>query len=167
MSPAVDDERTARHERAKDRAFTGVILIGVSLIVLGFMLMTKGSWWVFLGGFMLLTGLSFGGASVLGLIYRRKARRVLQTHEWITAPVKVLARPASGRNGRTIFELPEQERSIAVTGLAPEVTNRIEREGRLQYAGDLDGTSMIFTRVVDGDEVYIAVLPRKRADDAA
>jgi hypothetical protein len=107
-------------------------------------------------------GGSFGAASLIGLTYRRKARRVLQDHDWVRAVAEVRARPRSGRNGRTIIELVETDRTIAVTGLTPEVTNRIERDKRMEYAGDLAGTSMIFVRVVDGDEVYIAVLPRKK-----
>lgn len=168
MIPAADDERTARHERAKDRAFIGTILFAIGLAGIGIVLIASGRWWlVFIGGFLFLLGGSFGAASAIGLIYRRKARRVLTTHEWVRTPVEVLARPASGRSGRTIINLVDADRTIAVTGLSPEVTNRIERTGELEYAGDLDGTTMLFTRVPDGEEIYVAVLPRKRPSSAA
>lgn len=162
MSPAADDERTARHEKAKDRAFIGALIVAVALIGIGIVLISWRGAWAFLGGFLFLFGGSIGSASLIGFTYRRKARRVLESHEWMTTPVKVLARPKSGRNGRTIIELLDPGQYIAVTGLSPETTNRIEREGVLQYAGDLGGTSMIFVRVPDGEEIYVAVLPRDR-----
>ncbi|WP_153503863.1 hypothetical protein [Cumulibacter manganitolerans] len=162
MSPAADDERTRRHERGKDRAFVTTIVIGLALIVAGLLLIAQRGAWAFLGGFLFLLGGSFGAASVIGLLYRRKARRVLGTHEWVTTAVTVTARPRSGRNGRTIIALRDTDVTIAVTGLSPEVTNKIERTGELEYAGDLDGSGMLFTRLVDGDEVYVAVVPRHR-----
>lgn len=165
MSPAADDEKTIRNERAKDRAFIGTILLAVALLVLGVYLISLRGLWVFLGGFLFLLGGSFGAASVIGLLYRRKARSVLRTHEWVVTPVSIDARPRSGRNGRTIITLRDPAVTIAVTGLSPEVANRIEREGRIEYAGDLHGTSMIFTRVVDGEEVYVAVIPRRGMAD--
>lgn len=162
MSPAADDARTSRHERAKDRAFLGTILLAAALIVGGVLLIAQRGAWAFLGGFLFLLGLSFGAASLIGLLYRRKARKVLQSHEWVETPIAVVARPRSGRNGRTIIELREPGVTIAVTGLSPEVTNRIEREAALEYAGDLAGSQMIFTRLVDGEEVYVAVVPRRQ-----
>lgn len=166
VSPAANDERTARHEKAKDRAFIGALLVAVALIGIGIVLISWRGAWAFLGAFLFLFGGSIGAASLIGFTYRRKARRVLESHEWVTTAVKVLARPKSGRNGRTIIELVDPAQSIGVTGLSPEVTNRIEREGRLQYAGDLGGTSMLFVRSPEGEEIYVAVLPRKRETGA-
>lgn len=162
MSPAARDERTARHEKAKDRAFIGALLIAAALIGIGIVLISWRGAWAFLGGFLFLFGGSIGAASLIGFTYRRKARRVLESHEWVRTPITILARPKSGRSGRTIIELVDPGQSIAVTGLSPEVTNRLEREGALQYAGDLGGTSMIFVRAMDGEEIYVAVLPRNR-----
>ncbi|WP_134323985.1 hypothetical protein [Cumulibacter soli] len=161
MSPAADDPRTRRHERAKDRAFIGTIIFAVALIVLGVMLLPQGGAWPFLGGFLFLLGGSFGAASLIGLTYRRKARRVLQTHEWVQSPVVVKGRPKSGRNGRTIVELTDSATTLAISGLDPAVANRIDREGMLEHVGELSGSSMLFVRVVDGFEVYVAVAPRR------
>lgn len=161
MSPAANDERTQRHERAKDRAFIGTIIFAVALIVGGVLLLPQGGAWAFLGGFLFLLGGSFGAASLIGLTYRRKARRVLTTHEWVRSPAAVKGRPKSGRNGRTIVELIDSGTTLAISGLDPAVANRIEREAALEHAGDLSGSSMLFVRVVDGDEVYVAVVPRK------
>ena len=166
VSPAADDERTRRHERSKDRAFISTIGLALLLIVGGVLLIARGGVWAFLGGFLFLLGGSFGAASIIGLLYRRKARRVLQTHEWVTTPVSVTARPRSARNGRTIIELTDPGVTIAVTGLSPEVTNKIERTAQLEYAGELDGSGMLFVRVVDGNEVYVAVVPRRHNEEA-
>lgn len=161
MSPAANDERTQRHERAKDRAFIGTILVAFALIVLGIWLLPQGGVWPFLGGFLFLLGGSFGAASLIGLTYRRKARRVLETHEWVQSPVVVKGRPKSGRNGRTIVELTDSSTTLAISGLDPAVANRIEREALLEHAGELSGSSMLFVRVVEGEEIYVAVVPRK------
>lgn len=161
MSPAADDERTRRHERAKDRAFIGTVLFAVALVIVGIWLLPQGGAWSFLGGFLFLLGGSFGAASLIGLTYRRKARRVLATHEWVRSPVVVTGRPRSGRNGRTIVELTDSGTTLAISGLDPAVANRIEREALLEHAGELAGSSMLFVRVVDGEEIYVAVLPRR------
>lgn len=161
MNPAASDERTARHERAKDRAFVGMLLLAGSLLVIGIILLPTGGAWSFLGGFLFLCGGSFGAASLIGLTYRRKARKVLQTHEWIVSPATVRGRPKSGRNGRTLVELTDSETMLAISGLDPAVANRIDREGRVEHAGDLTGTALLFVRVVDGEEIYVAVVPRK------
>lgn len=161
MSPAADDERTRRHERAKDRAFLAVITLAVVLVVAGIWLMPQGGAWTFVGGLLFLLGGSFGAASLIGLVYRRKARRVLLSHEWVRSPVTVTGRPRSGRNGRTLVELTDSGTTLAVSGLDPAVANRIEREGRLEHAGELSGSSMLFVRVVDAEEIYVAVVPQR------
>lgn len=161
MSPAADDRRTQRHERAKDRAFAGTIIFAVVLLVAGIWLLPQGGAWSFLGGFLFLLGGSFGAASLIGLIYRRKARRVLQTHEWVLSPCAVKGRPKSGRNGRTIVELTDSGTTLAISGLDPAVANRIEREAMLEHAGELSGSAMLFVRVVDAEEIYVAVVPRR------
>lgn len=161
MTPAADDEQTRRHERAKDRAFLGTILVAVALVVAGLYLLPRGGAWSFLGGFLFLLGGSFGAASLIGLTYRRRARRVLSTHEWVRSPVVVTARPKSGRNGRTIVQLTDSGTTLAISGLDPAVANRIEREAQLEHAGELTGSALLFVRVVDGAEIYVAVAPRK------
>lgn len=166
MSPASDDERTQRTERAKSRAFVGTILIAAALLGIGIVLIAQGGAWAFLGAFLFLLALSFGAASIIGLLYRRKARKVLEHHEWVITPVSIKARPRSGSKGRTIVELRDPGVTIAVTGLPPEVTNRIEREGAVEYAGALDGSSMLFTRPLDGEDVYIAIVPKPRSASA-
>jgi hypothetical protein len=161
VNPAADDERTQRHERAKDRAFIGTIIFAVALLACGLWLLPQGGAWSFLGGFLFLLGGSFGAASLIGLTYRRKARRVLSSHEWVRSPVAVKGRPKSGRNGRTIVELTDSGTTLAISGLDPAVANRIEREAMLEHAGELAGSSMLFVRVVDGDEIYVAVVPHR------
>ncbi|GAB3311016.1 hypothetical protein EK0264_10920 [Epidermidibacterium keratini] len=155
--PAADDRRTREHEKAKDRAFTIAIVLGVALIVAGAVITLQGGLWILLGVLLFMIGGSFAFASIIGFYYRRSARRALAAHPWREVGVGVLVEPA-GRKGRSLLEVRGHRNQITATGLDSDVLHKIKRVGRLEYAGDLDSGGMIFVRLPDAEEIYIATV---------
>lgn len=154
---AADDDRTQRHEQAKDRAFTTAIVVGLLLLVVGVLVMTVGGLWILLGAFLFLLGGSFTFASLLGFFYRRKARRTLAAHPWRRVAVEVLVTPP-GRTGRCLIGVDGHANQLTATGIDRDSLQKIRRAGQLEYAGDLDDGGMLFVRIPDAEEIYIATV---------
>lgn len=154
---AADDARTRRHEQAKDRAFTTAIVVGVLLLAVGVLVMTIGGIWILLGAFLFLLGGSFTFASLIGFFYRRKARRTLAAHPWRTVDVEVLVAPP-GRSGRCLIGVQTHPNQITATGIDRDQLQKIRNGGQLEYAGDLDGGGMLFVRLPEAEEIYIATV---------
>lgn len=159
------DERAQVHEKTKDRAFAFAVFIGVLLFGGGLLILTRGGLWVLLGVFMMMLGGSFSFAAIVGFAYRAKARKALHKHDWVTAPVAVLAKPPVGRKGRVFLGVGDAGDQLAVTGLGEEMTAKIGYDKEIEYAGDLRGTEMVFVRPIDADEIYIATVPAKKAPE--
>ncbi len=159
---AADDRRTREHERAKDRAFTLAIVFGLVLIVAGAVIAFQGGLWILLGVLLFMLGGSFAFASIIGFYYRRSARRTLAAHPWRAVEVGVLVEP-SGRKGRSLLEVRGHRNQLTATGIDRDALHKLKRGGRLEYAGDLDAGGMIFVRLPEADEIYIATV-RKRTE---
>lgn len=157
--PASEDPATRRHERTKDRAFLFAIIVGLVVIAGGIYLTTLGATGVLFGVVMFLLGAMVGIAAILGFLYRGRARRTLARHPWREVPVKILARPAPGKRGRLVVQTTDDTQvPIGITGVSNDFIAAIERDGMIEYAGDLGDSGMLFARVPDGEFVYVAVI---------
>lgn len=164
---AADDPRTARHEKSKDRFFFATIGGAVLISVAGIFIATQGKVWVLVGIALFLMGALMGIAAILGFVYRARARRTLSAHPWRRVPVKILHRPAPGRRGRLIVQTTDNARhAFGITGVGEEFIAAATEGGALEYAGDLDQPGMLFARIPDGENVYVAMVSsRSRSGD--
>lgn len=157
--PASDDPATRRHERTKDRAFIFAIIVGLLFIAVGIYLTTLGATGVLFGVLMFLLGAMVGAAAIIGFLYRSRARRTLARHPWREVPVKVLARPAPGKRGRLVVQTTDDTQvPLGITGVGNDFVDAVERDGMIEYAGDLGASGMLFARIPDGEFIYVAVI---------
>lgn len=164
---AADDPRTARHEKSKDRFFYATIGGAIVVSAAGILIATQGKVWVLVGIALFLMGTLMGTAAILGFLYRGRARRTLSAHPWRRVPVTILHRPAPGRRGRLIVQTTDSaQHAFGITGVGEEFIAAATEAGALEYAGDLDQPGMLFARLPDGENVYVAMVSsRSRSGD--
>lgn len=166
---AADDPRTSRHEKSKDRYFLATIGGAVLVSIAGILIAVQGKAWLLVGIALFLMGALMGTAAILGFLYRARARRVLRAHPWRRVAIKILHRPAPGRRGRLIVQTTDSAKNaFGITGVGEEFIAAVIEVGALEYAGDLTQSGMLFARIPDGDNVYVAMVSsRSRSEDDA